>query len=166
MKRLGLAIGTIVVATILASGFVDSANAAGSAKDEITAVENKLLAATSADEVMKYFDNKDIVLYDLVPGLQYKGAAAVQADENNFFSNATDVKGEFVELVVVTDGKMGMARSIQHITWKDKAGKAQEATLRVTDVYHKVNGEWKVFHSHVSVPVDLKTSQGQMNLKP
>jgi len=66
---------------------------------------------------------------------------------------------------VVTDGKLGMARSIQHFTWKDKAGKAQEATLRVTDVYHKVNGEWKIFHSHVSAPVDPKTSQGLMNLK-
>jgi ketosteroid isomerase-like protein len=60
---------------------------------------------------------------------------------------------------------MGMARSIQHFTWKDKNGKAQEATVRVTDVYHKVNGEWKVFHSHVAVPVDAKTGQGQMNLK-
>jgi ketosteroid isomerase-like protein len=114
---------------------------------------------------MKYFDEKDIVLYDFVPGLQYKGATAVRGDEDNFFSNAKDVKGEFVELVVVTDGKMGMARSIQHFTWKDKNGKAQEATVRVTDVYHKVNGEWKVFHSHVSVAVDAKTGQGQMNLK-
>jgi len=164
MKRLGLALSSITIAATLALGLGNSANAAGSAKDEITAVENRLLAATTADEVMKYFD-KDIVLYDIVPGLQYKGADAVHADENNFFSNATDVKAEFVDLTVVTDGKMGLARSIQHITWKDKDGKPQEATMRVTDVYHKVNGEWKVIHSHVSVPVDLKTGQGQMNLK-
>jgi len=165
MKRLGLAIGTAVAVVALALSYGANANAAGSAKDEITAVENKIIAATSADEIMKYFDDKEIVLYDFVPGLQYKGATAVHGDEDNFFSNATDVKGEFVELVVVTDGKMGMARSIQHFTWKDKEGKAQEATIRVTDVYHKVKGEWKVFHSHVSVPVDPKTGQGQMNLK-
>ena len=59
----------------------------------------------------------------------------------------------------------GWSVSIQHFTWKDKAGKPQEATLRVTDVYHKVNGEWKIFHSHVSAPVDPKTGQGLMNLK-
>ncbi len=97
--------------------------------------------------------------------MQYKGATAVRGDLDNFFSNAKDVKGEFVELVVVTDGKMGMARSIQHFTWKDKDGKPQEGTFRVTDVYHKVKGKWKVIHSHVSVPVDPKTGQGQMNLK-
>jgi hypothetical protein len=88
MKRLGLATVAIVVGAILVLSFGASANAAVSAKDEITAVENKILAATSADEVMKYFDEKDIVLYDFVPGLQYKGATAVRGDEDNFFSNA------------------------------------------------------------------------------
>jgi ketosteroid isomerase-like protein len=61
---------------------------------------------------------------------------------------------------------MGMARSIQHFTWKDKDGKAMAATLRVTDVFHKVKGDWKVIHSHISIPVDLKTNQGQLDLKP
>jgi|SRR5271165_2549590 len=164
MKRFELAIGTIVAMATMVLSFGLNANAAGSAKDEITAVENKAIAATTTDEAMKYFD-ENIVLYDVAPGLQYKGAAAVRAHTDDFFNNATDVKAEFVELEVVTDGKMGMARSIQHFTWKDKAGKAQEATLRVTDVYHKVKGEWKIFHSHVSAPVDLKTGQGQMNLK-
>ena len=46
-----------------------------------------------------------------------------------------------------------------------KDGKQQEATLRVTDVFHKVDGKWKLIHSHVSVPVDPKTGQGQMNIK-
>jgi ketosteroid isomerase-like protein len=70
-----------------------------------------------------------------------------------------------VELVVVTDGKLGMARSIQHFTWKDKDGKPSEATFRVTDVFHKVDGQWKVIHTHASVPVDPKTGMGQMDLK-
>ncbi len=164
MKRFGLAIGAIMAMATIVLNFGVNANAAGSAKDEITAVENKAIAATTTDQAMKYFDD-NIVLYDVFPGLEFKGATAVRAHEDDFFNNATDVKGEIVELDVVTDGKLGMARSIQHFTWKDKAGKAQEATLRVTDVYHKVHGEWKIFHSHVSAPVDPKTGQGQMNLK-
>jgi ketosteroid isomerase-like protein len=165
MKRLGMTMWAIVAMMVLSFGV--SANAAGNAKDEkaIKDVENKIIAATSADEVMKYYDQNDIDLYDFVPPLQYKGTTAVHGDLDNFFSNAKDVKGEFVELVVVTDGKMGMARSFQHFAWKDKDGKAQEATLRVTDVFHKVGGKWKVIHSHVSVPVDPKTGQAQMNLK-
>jgi len=163
-KRFGLTIGAIVAMATLVLNFGVNANAAGSAKDQITEIENKAAAATTTDEAMKYFDD-NIVLYDVFPGLQYKGAAAVRAHEDDFFGNATDIKDEITDLDVVTDGKLGMARSIQHFTWKDKAGKPQEATLRVTDVYHRVNGEWKIFHSHVSAPVDPKTGQGLMNLK-
>jgi ketosteroid isomerase-like protein len=167
MKKPGLTMGAIVAVAGLVLSLSVNANAAGSAKDEkaIKEVENKIISATSTDEVMKYYDQNDIDLYDFVPPLQYKGAAAVHADLDNFFNDAKDVKGEFLDLVVVTDGKLGMARSFQHFTWKDKDGKPQEATLRVTDVLHKVGGKWKIIHSHVSVPVDPKTGQAQMNLK-
>jgi len=167
MKKLGFTIWSIVALAGLLLTVSVSANAAGNAKDEkaIRDVENKIISATSTDEVMKYYDQNDIDLYDFVPPLQYNGASAVHGDLDNFFNNAKDAKGNFVELVVVTDGKLGMARSIQHFTWNDKDGKAQEATLRVTDVLHKVDGKWKVIHSHVSVPVDPKTGQAQMNLK-
>ncbi len=164
MKRVGLAVAAIVGVTVVALGFSPNALAAGSAKKQITEVENKLLNATSTDEVMKYADEKDIDLYDFVPPLQYKGVTAVRGDFDNFFNNAKDFKGNFVELTVVTDGKMGVAYSIQHFTWKGKDGKPMEVTVRATDVYHKVGGQWKVFHSHISVPVDPKTGQGQMNL--
>ena len=166
MNKLGLTLGAIVLAGGLMLNASLKANAAGNAKEEITATEHKMIAATSADEVMKYYDaSEEVSVYDFVPPLQYKGVSAVHDDFNNFFANAKDPKGEFVELVVVTDGKMGMARSIQHFTWKDKDDKPQEATIRVTDVFHKVNGKWKVMHTHISVPVDPKTGQGQMNLK-
>jgi len=167
MKRWGFTSWAIVVAAGLLLSLSINANAAGNAKDEaaIKGVENKIIAATSTDEVMKYYDQNDIDLFDFSGPLQYQGATAVHGDLDGFFNNAKDVKGNFVEMVVVTEGKLGMVRSIQHFTFTDKDGKAQEATLRVTDVFHKTGGKWKVIHSHVSVPVDPKTGQGQMNLK-
>jgi len=141
--------------------------AANTAKDkqEIEGIEHKIIDATSADQVMKYYAKDNIDLYDFHPPLQYEGAAAVKADLADFFANAKDVKGEFVQLVVVTDGKMGMARSIQHFTWTGKDGKPAEGTFRVTDVFQKVGGQWKVIHSHVSAPVDPATGRAVMNAK-
>jgi ketosteroid isomerase-like protein len=165
MKRLGFMIGTIVGVAGLALSFSFYANAAGSAKDEITAVEHKLIAATSTAQFMEHVDDKDIVLYDFVPPLQYKGASAVRSHLDTVFQDAKDLKGAFVELEVVADDKLGVAYSLQHFTWKDKDGKPMEGTYRVTDVYHKVGGKWKLIHSHVSVPVDPATEKGQMNLK-
>jgi ketosteroid isomerase-like protein len=164
MKKIGLLLGTIAVAALAWSvGF--NALAAGSAKQEITDLEHKCIAATNTDEALACDDSNDIVLYDFSPPLEYSGPKAVRADLDNFFNNAKDIKGEFVELRVVSDGKLGVARSIQHFTWTTKDGKPMEATLRVTDVLHKVGGQWKIFHSHVSVPVDPATGKGQMNLK-
>ena len=77
----------------------------------------------------------------------------MRGDFDKVFANFAGAKGDFVEMVVVTDGKMGMARSIQHFAWTDKAGKPQEVTVRVTDVFHKVDGEWKVIHTHISAPL-------------
>jgi len=32
-----------------------------------------------------------------------------------------------------------------------------ELTVRVTDGYKRVNGQWLIAHEHVSIPVDLAT---------
>jgi len=165
MKKLGFITGTIIaVAGMLLSL---SLNAYASAKDEkaIRYLENKIIATTNTDDLMKYYDQNDVDVYDFEGPLQYEGNAAVRGDFDNVFANFAGAKGNFVELVVVADGKMGMARSIQHFAWTDKAGKPQEVTVRVTDVFHKVDGQWKVIHTHISAPMDPKTGLTQTNLK-
>ncbi|HLW69900.1 MAG TPA: nuclear transport factor 2 family protein [Candidatus Binataceae bacterium] len=167
MKQSGITIGAALIASMFALGLGASANAASNAKDEaaIKSDEQKIMDASNADEVMKYYDGKNIVFFDFVPPAEYKGAKAVHADLDNFFNNASDVKGEFLDIGVVTDGKMGVAYSVQHFTWKGKDGKAQEGNFRVTDVYRKEGGVWKVIHSHVSVPVDPATGKPDMAAK-
>lgn len=167
MKKFGLTVGTALAATLIALGMGVNAYAAGNAKDEaaIKSVEQKIMDATNADQVMKYYDGKDIVFFDFVPPAEYKGADAVHADLNNFFNNATDIKAHFLDIGIVTDGKMGVAYSVQHFTWKDKDGKPQAGNFRVTDVYRKEAGQWKVIHSHVSVPVDPATGKPDMAAK-
>jgi ketosteroid isomerase-like protein len=164
MKKPGLIIGTIVATALLLSV---SVNAHASSKEEkaIRDVEHKMIATTNTDDLMKYYDQNDVDVYDLAGPLQYKGNAAVRGDFDNVFANFPGAKGNFVELVVVTDGKMGMARSIQHFAWTDKVGKPQEVTVRVTDVFHKVDGQWKVIHTHISAPMDRKTGLTQTHLK-
>ncbi len=166
MKRIISLIGTIAAVAVLTLGTSFTASAAGNAKDEkqIKDIEQKIIDATSADQVMKYYDKNNIDLYDFHAPLQYQGATAVNDDLVNAFKDAPNLKGKFVQLVVVTDGKMGMARSIQHFTWTGKDGKPAEGTFRVTDVFQKVGGQWKVIHSHVSVPIDPATGKPDMNL--
>lgn len=167
MKRRGVGLAALGCAGLLALGLSSRAQAADSAKQQISDVEHNLINATTADQAIKYYDPIDADVYDFSgPPLEYKGTESVHKDFNDFFANAKDVKGEFKELVIVTDGKMGMARSIQHFTWTGKDGKPAEATIRVTDVLQKEKPGWRIIHSHISVPINPKTGEGEMHLKP
>lgn len=164
MKRYQLLIAMVAILIAVASTS-SVARAAGDAKAQITEIEHKLIAATTADQALAYYDPNKVSVFDFEPPLQYVGEKAVRADFANFFNNAKDVKGEFLQIDVITDGRLGIVNSIQHFTWTGKDGKPMAATLRVTDSLHKVGGQWKIFHSHISVPVDPATGMAQMNLK-
>ena len=165
MRKPGLITGTIVAAAALLLNVSINAHASSKNEQAIRDVENKMIATTNTNDLMKYYDQNDVDVYDLAGPLEYKGNAAVRGDFDNVFANFAGAKGTFVELVVVTDGTMGMARSIQHFAWTDKAGKPQEVTVRVTDVFHKADGQWKVIHTHISAPRDPKTGLTETNLK-
>jgi uncharacterized protein (TIGR02246 family) len=166
MRKPGLFTGMLVGITGLLLGLCLNAHAAAKDEQAIKDLENKIIATTNTNDLMKYYDENDVDLYDLSGPLEYKGSAAVRGAFDGVFANFANAKGAFVELVVVADGKLGMARSIQHFTFKDKDGKAQEVTVRVTDVFHKVDGKWKIIHTHISAPMDPKTGMTQTNLKP
>jgi len=165
MKGRGLTIGSIACAAILFLSLSFNTRAAGDPKAEIKQIEQKALDAMTADQLTAFYDPNDIITYDYIPPLQYVGAKAVHDDVDKFFHNIKELKGNFVDLQVESDGTMGVAHSLQHFTWKDKDGKPAEATFRVTNCYHKVNGEWKIFHMHTSFPIDPKTRMAMMDLK-
>ena len=63
-------------------------------------------------------------------------------------------------------GTMGFGHSIQRVTGTDTKGQQVDLTVRVTDVYRKINRNWLVVHEHVSVPVDLDTGKPDLSSKP
>ena len=141
---------------------------AGRADDqqEISDLEHKLAIITTADEATKYWDNSnDVVVFDVMgPPREFVGYKAV-CNHVGEFSGYKNVKSEFLELQVISDGKLALARSVQHYTAKDQNGKQGEVTYRQTDVWRKTNGQWKLIHQHVSYPIDVKTGKADMGSK-
>jgi ketosteroid isomerase-like protein len=41
-----------------------------------------------------------------------------------------------------------------------------DMTVRVTDVYRKQDGRWRIVQEHVSAPIDLATGKGDLTSKP
>jgi len=165
MRKSRLIVTTIAAVAFVAFSFGTKALAADS-KAEITELEHKCAATANIDEVMDCYDNSDaLVVYDVSTPREFDGAKAVRGDFQNFLDNNKNFKVEFISLHVVSDGKMGLANSIQRFTGSDKSGKPVDTTFRVTDVWRKQDGKWKIIHMHVSYPIDMATGKADMQSK-
>jgi uncharacterized protein (TIGR02246 family) len=135
----------------------------------IRALESRLAAAVSAkdvDAIMKVYA-PDVFVFDLVPPRQYVGAAAYRKDWEGLMSTFKGpLKFEVNDLAVDVAGPVAWSHSVQHILGTDPTGAATDLTVRVTDVYRKTAGGWKIVQEHVSVPVDLPTGKPDFASKP
>jgi uncharacterized protein (TIGR02246 family) len=141
------------------------------AQSDIRALEDRFVAAFKAkdvDAIMKvYVPDQSLVVFDVVPPRQYVGAAAYRKDWQAFLDSLNGpVTAELTDLAVTSDHNLAFGHSIQHVTGTDKQGKKLDLTVRVTDVYKKIKGQWLIIHEHVSVPVDLDTSKPDLTSKP
>jgi uncharacterized protein (TIGR02246 family) len=133
-------------------------------EQEIRALEDKFAAAFSAKDaeaVMKvYAPGSDLVVFDVIPPRQYVGWDAYKKDfESTFAGFKGPMRFDIHDLSVTAEGKLAYSHSIQHVAWINADGTPVEMTVRVTDVYRKIDGKWLIVHEHVSVPVD--TSNGK-----
>ena len=146
-----------------------SANA--DARADIKALEDRFIAAFKAkdiDAIMRvYVPDQTLFVFDIVPPRQYVGAAAYRKDWQEFLDNFDGpITVELSELAIASDRSLAYGHSIQRVVGTDKQGKKIDLTVRVTDVYKKIKGNWLVVHEHVSVPVDLDTGKPDLTSKP
>jgi len=150
--------------TLMALGF--GAQAWADTTADITELEHKCASATTADQAMECFtSDDDITIYDLSTPREFVGQKAVRADFEGAFANFKNAKVDFISLHVLPAGRLAVAYSIQHMTATDSAGKPLDFTFRVTDVWRKEKGAWKIAHAHISFPTDMATGKADMQSK-
>jgi ketosteroid isomerase-like protein len=137
----------------------------------IEALENQFAAAVNAknlDAIMKaYAPGSDLFVFDVVPPRQYVGAEAYRKDWEGFLDTFKGpLKFAVSDLTIDAGGKMAYSHSVQHMSGTDTKGKPVDFTVRVTDVYRRIGGDWRIVHEHVSVPVNMDTGKPDMNSKP
>ncbi|HEY6901716.1 MAG TPA: nuclear transport factor 2 family protein [Puia sp.] len=119
------------------------------------------------DAIMKnYVADSSLIVFDVVPRKQYRGADAYREDWIEFFTHFSGrPKIEISDLGITVDGNAGFGHSFQHITGTDRRGRPVDRWVRVTDGYRKVEGKWLIAMEHISVPVDLATGKASFNLQ-
>jgi ketosteroid isomerase-like protein len=145
-----------------------------SAKDiaDIKALEDRFIKAVSAKDVNAimsvYVSDSSLFVFDVIPPRQYVGADAYRKDWEEFlglFPGPIDFGISDLE-VTAAGGDLAWSHSIQHLGGAMKDGKKMDLTVRTTDGYKRVNGQWLVALEHVSVPVDVLTGKSDLTSKP
>ena len=138
---------------------------------QIRALEDRFVAAVNTkdlDAIMKvYVGDESLFVFDVTPPREYVGAAAYRKDWEEFMKGFDgNPKFEVSNLAITTSGDLAFSHSIQHVSGKDTKGQPIDVTVRVTDVYRKIGGNWLIMHEHVSVPVDFETGKPDLMSKP
>ena len=157
-------------ALAIGAGFASGASAAPSGGEAaIRALEAQFAAAVNAkdvDAIMKVYA-ADVFVYDVVPPRQYVGADAYRKDWQALMSGFKGpLKFDVADLAIETAGPVAWSHSVQRIVGVDPTGQPSDITVRVTDVYRKTAGGWRIVQEHVSVPVDLATGKADLQSKP
>ena len=138
---------------------------------DIKAVEDQFMTAFRAKDVNAIMDlcvpDESLVVFDVTPPRQRKGAEAYRKDWEEVFNKfAGPLQAEISDVEVTAGGDVAYVSSIHHVAGTTKAGNKVDYTVRVTDGFKKINGKWLIAHTHVSFPVDMRTGKADMESKP
>jgi ketosteroid isomerase-like protein len=156
------AIAAALVAVCLSAG--RPAQAQTRDEQEIRALESRFAAAFNAkdlDAIMKFYvPGNDLFVFDVGVPRQHVGWEDYKKDWQDLLAMFSGpIKFEISDLSVASDGKIAYGHSIQHVWGKATDGSTIDMTVRVTDVYRKIDGKWLIVQEHVSVPIDFSSGK-------
>jgi uncharacterized protein (TIGR02246 family) len=156
------AIAAALVAVCLSAGL--PARAQSKDEQEIRALEDQFAAAASAkdlDAIMKvYVPGNDLFVFDVGVPRQHVGWEDYKKDWHDFLAMLPGpIKFTVSDLSVASDGKIAYGHNIQHLSGTMADGSPADMTVRVTDVYRKIDGKWLIVQEHVSVPIDFSAGK-------
>jgi ketosteroid isomerase-like protein len=118
------------------------------------------------DRLMALY-SPDIVYFDLVPPLRYTGKAALRARFLDWFERWESAIGlETRDVSVLESGDVAAAHMLIRASGTLKDGRDVGYWVRTTNGCQRSDDRWLITHEHVSLPVDMATGRGVMDLRP
>jgi ketosteroid isomerase-like protein len=118
------------------------------------------------DRLMSFY-SPDIVYFDIVPGLQYVGSAALRPRFLDWFDNFEGSIGQEIgDLNISADGDIAVAYMLIRASGTLKNGREVGYWVRVTTCCRRSNHRWLITHEHVSLPVDVESGRAATDLVP
>jgi ketosteroid isomerase-like protein len=127
----------------------------------------RAIRALDLEAVMSIYIT-DVVSFDIEPPLQHVGAESKRKNWERVFGVYGHPLGYEIRDLTITVGEgVAFAHSLNRLSGTMKSGTTTAGFwVRATTCFRKVDGGWFIAHDHVSVPLDLSTSGGLLNLEP
>ncbi len=127
----------------------------------------KALRAKDIEGIMSHYA-PDILLFDIAPPLQYKGADAYRKNWEEWFATWEGQIGyEIRDLSITVGDAVAFSHSLNRIRGKRTNGEDTDVWVRVTAGFRKIDSKWRITHEHSSVPFYMDGSyKAAVDLKP
>ena len=126
----------------------------------------KAARAKDIDGVMSHYA-PDIVAFDAIAALQFKGAEAYRKHYEACFAMCSGpTTFEIHDLDITAQDDLAFGHYLFHCGGTGPDGKEHSGWMRVTVCFRKSNGEWLIVHEHFSAPFDPQSGKALVDLEP
>ncbi|MEU4571379.1 nuclear transport factor 2 family protein [Nonomuraea sp. ATR24] len=109
----------------------------------------------------------DVVSFDIEPPLQHVGVEAKMKNWTNVFAVFETVDYEVRDLALTVGDEVAFGHCFGRLSGTLKNGTATSGMwVRGTFCFRKADGRWLIAHDQVSVPFDLASGRGVVDLQP
>jgi ketosteroid isomerase-like protein len=136
---------------------------------EIRAVMKARVEAVHAKDAARLVAHHaaDVVAYDLLEPLQYKGVADLRRRAQQWFDGYDGPMAyEIRDLVVEAGHGVAFCHGLHHVAGTLKDGQKVDMWWRATQGFRLVDGKWRIVHEHSSLPFDMATGKVSFALTP
>lgn len=109
----------------------------------------------------------DVVSFDVEPPLQHVGIEAKLANWERVFQVFETVDYELRDLTLTIGDDVAFGHAFGRLSGAMKNGVATAGMwVRVTYGLRRIDGTWRIAHDQVSVPLDILSGNGMVDLEP
>ncbi|MEE1805703.1 YybH family protein [Streptomyces sp. BE133] len=118
-------------------------------------------------EGLKKLYATDVVSFDVEPPLRHVGAEAKLRNWAKAFTFFQDVNYEIRDLAVTVGGDVAFGHCFGRLSGTLKNGTVTSGMwVRGTFCFRKIDGNWLIAHDQASVPFDVASGKGVVDLEP
>ena len=159
----------VVTQSVLLGHQADVINDAERSRSEVRALldsRSDAVRIKDIDRLMSLY-SPDVVYYDVVPGLQFIGSAALRARFLQWFDSVDgSISMEIRDLNILMGGNVAVAYMLNRTSATLKNGREVGNWVRATVCCQRSNHRWLIEHEHISLPVNFESGRAAMDLVP